>query len=249
MKNKLFCLLIVMALLSAPMALAQEQQMASVLTVHTKLGHGQHYEGLLAKIFAAFKKHGVDRPIQVSTSTSDPGAYSFLMMFSDWAEFGAINAKIQQAYASIPEVMQETQGTFTHSEQSIWAMRSDLAYQPAKPRIGAGEAGFTRLTFFYPHPEHALAFEGMMKEFQALNKKHGNPNATNAAALIMGGAEWPAYVVAGAGKSQADLFAEGAKWQGKMQAEWNALAAKAGPMLKHIEYSSSTPRPDLSYSP
>ena len=230
------------------MALAQEPQMASVLTVHTKLGHGPHYEAQLKKIFAAFKKHGVDRPIQVSTSTSDPGVYSFLSTFSDWADFGAFNAKIQQAYASIPEVMQETQGTFTHTEQSVWAFRPDLAYSPSNPRIGQGEAGFTRLTFFYPHPEHALEFEARMKEFLALNKKHGNPNATNAAALVMG-PEWPAYVVAGYGKDQADLYAEGAKWQGKMQAEWNALAAKAGPMIKRIEYSSSTPRPDLNYTP
>ena len=248
MRKKFLALLIMAALMIAPMALAQDQQLASVLTFHTKLEHAQHYEGLLKDIFAAFKKAGLQSPIQASTSMSDPGAYTFIVPFTSWTEFGDNNVKIGQAYASIPDVMQEVQGTFTHSEQSIWAVRPDLSYAPSTPRIAPGEGGFTRVTFFYPHPGQGAAFEALITEAIAVNEKHGNPNGFNVAQLAVG-AESPAYVVIVAGKNEADFFGENAKWQEKTESEMQAIVQKAGPMLRRIEYGSSIPRPDLSYTP
>ncbi len=248
MRKKFLALLIMAALMIAPVALAQDQQLASVLTIHTKLEHAQHYEGLLKDIFAAFKKAGLQSPIAASTSLSDPGAYTFIVQFTSWTEFGENNVKIGQAYASIPDVMQEIQGTFSHSEQSIWAVRPDLSYAPSEPRIAPGQGGFSRASFFYPHPGQGPAFEALIQDVTALNEKHGNPNGYNVAQLAVG-AEAPAYVLIVAGKNEADFFGEAAKWQEKMASVLLPVIQKAGPMLRRIEYSSSIPRPDLSYTP
>ena len=249
MCKRLFATLVLTVLIATPVALAQDPpQMVSVLTVHTKLGHQQHYEGLLADIWGAFRKAGLDVPIQVSSGVSAPGDYVFAVPISGLAQLDEVNAKVQSAYASIPKVMEEIQGTITHQDQSVWVARPDLSYSPSSARLSADEAAFTRVTFIYPHPEHALHFEGQLQKSAALRKKHGISDGTAVFQLVIG-ADAPAFAVLVNAKDEVDFAVAAAKTTEKLGAGWQAILQESGPMIRRLEYSTSAARPGLAFTP
>ena len=67
MKRPLFVFL-TMVLLTAPVALAQEEapQFLNVFTAHTTLGHQPEYEAAVKDLWAAMKKAGGDFPVFAS---------------------------------------------------------------------------------------------------------------------------------------------------------------------------------------
>ena len=144
--------------------------------------------------------------------------------------------------------MDSLQKTISHNDWEMWAARPDLSYVPAKPRLSPEEQMFTRIVFLRPHPQHALAFEEVMKEAAALRKKHGIGDASMAWQLAAG-ADGPAYALLISGKNEADFYAHSEATLEKMGADWQALSAKGGPMLRELSYSSTVLRPDLAYSP
>jgi len=249
MVKKLLAGSLLAALMVAPGAFAQDApELVNVLTVRTKLGQQQEYEALLKDIWGAFKKAGVEQSIFVSSSASEPGAYTFVTPFSTWTEFGELNAKINQGFSSIPMVMQKMASTYTHTETEVWAARPDLSYTPANPRLVPDEGKYTRISFFYPHPDKALNFESVVQKFNALNEKHGNTSGSAVFQLAVG-PDAPAYAVLIDGKDEADYFAEAAKFQQKTAAEAQAIIEGAGEILRRIEYEGTIPRLDLSYQP
>ena len=51
------------------------------------------------------------------------------------------------------------------------------------------------------------------------------------------------------GKDEADFYAQNAKDNAKMGAEWQASLDKSGPMLRRVEFQTLLERPDLNYMP
>ncbi len=237
------------ALAMTPMALAQEPPAAvSVLTVHTKLGQQPQYETSLKDIWAAFKKAGLTKPIFVGSGVSEPGVYTFAVPLANLSDMDSVNATIGQAYASIPSVMQKINTSVNSWDQEVWLARADLSYTPATPRVPDPEQGFTRIVFLYPYPDQVQAFEGVMKEANALRKKYNLGDATAAYSLSIG-SDGPAFAVLIGAKDEADFFVENAKALAKMAADWQPLMQKSGPMLRKIAYASEAARNDLGYTP
>lgn len=231
-----------------PVAFAQEAGMVRVIAAHVQFGHQQHYESVIPRMWEAFEEAGVTGPIFVSSGVSEPDVYTFVVPVASFAQLDANQAATSKAFASAGDVVAEIQGMTTGVDQSIWAMRPDLGYAPETPRVAETEAGFTHATFLYPHPGKALAFEGIIKEASELRKKHGITDAVAVGQLVIGDGG-PAYAVIIDAKDQADYYAHAAKVAEKMGEDWQALIAKAGPMLKGLENQSWTPRPDLAYQP
>ncbi|HVS13229.1 MAG TPA: hypothetical protein VMV46_04860 [Thermoanaerobaculia bacterium] len=238
------------AILLAPPALpAQEPPpLAAVYTVHTHLGHAAEYEAGLAGLWKAFAKAGVDKPVFVSSSLSEPGDYTFVIGHSSWADLDAWDQKTGAAMASAADAMASLQKMTRSDDWSLWRSRPNLSYVPENPRVTEAEEGFTRVVFLRPHPEHAGAFEELMKEVVALRKKHALTDAAYAWQL-WAGADGPAFAVLIPAKDEADFYTHQAQAMAKMGADWQALSAKAGSMLREISYGANRPRPDLAFTP
>lgn len=232
----------------APPLVAQDGGMVRVIAAHVQFGHQQHYESVIPRMWEAFKEAGVANPVFVASGVSDPATYTFVVPAANFAALDSGQAAAAKAYASATDVVAEIQEMTTGVDQSIWAMRPDLGYTPETPRIAESEAGFTHGTFLYPHPGKAQAFEGIIKEASELRKKHGITDAVAVGQLVIGDGG-PAYVVMTGAKDQADYYAHAAMTAEKMGEDWQALIAKAGPMLRGLENQSWAPRPDLSYQP
>lgn len=242
------CLALVLVPL-APAALAQDPPaMVRVLQVRTQLGHQPQYESTIPKLWDAFKKAGFSTPISVSAGVSEPGLYTFVAPLSKLADLDTQNEQANKAYAAATAVLAELQEMTVSQENSLWALRPDLGYVPATPRVSPEEAAFTRLVFAYPHPARVLEFEGFLKESAALRKKHGLDDAVNVGQLMFGG-DGPAFALLINAKSEADFVASNDKAVQKMGAEWQALLAKGGPTLRRVEIRSSAARPALGYQP
>ena len=99
----------------------------------------------------------------------------------------------------------------------------------------------------YARPEHALALEGVTREFGELSAKKGIRDPYGVFQNVTG--EGPVYGIRTQARSEADYHAQAEKNNVALGEEGNALRAKAGPMLKKIEMLSSVARPDLSYQP
>lgn len=248
MSKRILAWLTLATLIALPAAVAQDAGMVRVLDVHVQLGHQQHYESLIPQLWDAFKKGGVSFPVFVSAGVSDVGTYTFVVPFNSFADLDAQEQAVSKAFAGAPGVMGELQAISTGQDQSIWAMRPELTYTPETPRLAMEEQRFTRIALLYPHPAKAQEFETVLKEAAEVRKKHGIADGTTVAQLVIG-TDAPAYAVLIGAKDEADFHAQAAKSNEKMGADWQAIVAKGGPMLRKIEYSSMVERPDLNYQP
>ena len=234
-------------LLSGTAALAQQPGFVRVITTHVQLGHQQHCESLIPKLWEALKKAGGKDPIIVSAGVSDPGAYTFVIPMMSFADVDAQEKALQQAFSSVPDVTAELFGITNSVDDEIWAARPDLSYVATSPRLEMQEQGFTRLALLYPYPAQAQAFEAVLKERAALRKKHG-ADGVDVVQLVIG-RDGPAYAVLIGAKDEVDYYTQAAKEQQKMGAEWKASIDKAGPMLRRVEFVTLVPRPALYYQP
>jgi hypothetical protein len=243
------CAVSLAAALLAPVAIAQEAPpMVSVLTVRVQVGSQDDYETGLAEIWKAFKAKGFGAQIFVSTGVEEPGSYSFASPVASWAEFGERNAKIQAAYASIPEAMQKIDATVRSWTNEMWVARPDLSYRPAKPRLQDSEMGFSRIALLYAYPRHAAALDEAIKGSIALRTKHGTPTGTEVYELAMG-SDGPAFAVILGGKDAVDFYTQDAKDVAAMGADWEAYLRKIGPYVRRVELLTSNARTDLFFTP
>ncbi len=242
------CLLATFALLAAPALVAQEPQMYHVNVTRTQLGGAPDYEANLTKMFAAAAKAGFSAPIMMSVSVTNPGEYTGVVPFSSWGDLDKLYATWNKTIGENPGVLGKMSDISTSEETSIWTSRPDLSYVPAKARLTQEEEMFSRMAWVYPHPGHALAIEDMIKEFVAINKKHGIDTPFQVFQQIVG-SDGPVFGVATRGKDAADFHAHAAKNQAKTAADVQPLLAKMGPMMRKVEYTESTARPDISLQP
>jgi hypothetical protein len=240
------CLLV--ALLSGPAAIAQEGGFVRVITTHIQLGHQQHLESLIPKLWDAFKKAGVKSPSFVSAGVSDPSAYTFVMPMATLGELAAQEEAIGKAFGSVPDLTGEIFGITTSVDDEIWAARPDLSYVPASPRLQMTEQGFGRIALLYAVPGQTQALEAALKERNALRKKYGITDGMDAAQLIIG-RDGPVYALIIGAKDEVDFYTSNAKNTQKMGAEWQASLEKSGPMVRRVEFVTSAARPALSYQP
>ena len=244
--RKVHLVLCLAVLLATTGVIAQEQPLVSVLTVHVQLGQQQAFETGLRDLWTEFKKAGLARPIFVSGGVG--GEYSFAAQYSDWADFGVANGKIQTAYAGAPGVLGALTKTQTHTDWEMWAARPDLSHAPAAPRVADSDMTYTQVTLLRVHPEHTAAFEATLKEGMALRKKHSIGDAANTFQLAAG-ADAPAYAILVGAKDQADYHVQNAKNVETMGEGWQAYIAKLGPMMRNIENQPSFALPELAYQP
>jgi hypothetical protein len=240
--------ILLVALLAAAPVLGQEPGMLRVVTIHVQLGHQRHFESLVPKVWEALKKAGGKTQSFVSAGVSDPGAYTFVTPFTSFADLDAQERAFQQAFSSVPEVTAEVFGITTSVDDEIWLDRPDLGYQPASQRVPPDSQTFIRMALLYAQPSQTPALEAVLKDIAALRKKHGIGDAVGVAQLVIG-ADGPAYAVLVGAKDEADFYTQFAKDVQKMGAEWQATLEKAGPMLRRVEYVSSSTRPALDYRP
>ena len=237
-----------MALLAAAGAVAQETPMVRVITTHIQLGHQKHLESVLPKFWEAFKKAGATMPVFISAGVSDPGAYTWVIPMTSFADIGAQEQAFGKAFASIPEIAGEMFAMTTSVDDEIWASRSDLGYVPDSPRLQMTEQGFGRVALIYVQPAQTMAYEAILKERVAMRKKHGITDGYDVAQLIIG-ADGPAYAIISGAKDEVDFYAQNAKNTAKMGADWQASLEKSGPMVRRVEYVTSLARPALGYQP
>jgi hypothetical protein len=249
MRRKTFgvAALFLAALLAPPMALAQDG-MVRVITTHIQLGHQKHLESVIPKFWEAFRKAGATMPVFISAGMSDPGAYTWVIPMTSFADIAAHEQAFAKAFASNPELAGEMFAMTTSIDDEIWASRSELGYVPASPRLTMEQQSFMRLALIRVHPAHTLAFEAALKELAALRKKHGLTEGVDVAQMIIG-ADGPAYAVMIGAKDEADFYTQVAKDTAKMGAEWQAYLDKSGPMVRSVEFITSSSRPALFYQP
>jgi hypothetical protein len=236
-----------LALLCGVPVSAQEG-LVRVTTVRVQLGHQKHFESLIPKITEALKKLGDKHQYFVSAGVSEPGAYVFVTPIKDFADLGAQQKALMDAFASIPEVGAELDGITTSVDDEIWLDRPDLGYVPANQRVAPEAQMYTRVAILHAVPSQAMALEAVLKERAALRKKHGLTDAIGVAQLLIG-ADGPAYAVILGAKDEVDFYTQLNKDAQKMGAEWQASLDKAGPMVRSIEFATSTSRPALDYRP
>ena len=248
MKRPLFVFL-TMVLLMAPVTLAQEEapQFVNLFIAHTKLGHQPQYEAAVKDLWAALKKAGGDFPVFASQSTSSPGDYTFATLLSSLADMDAQGETFNKVFADNAAALAGLAQHSNGNESIVIARRPDLGFQPDNPRVPQDERNFARSTLLYASPEHALALEGVLKEYAELSAKKGIRDPYSVSQNLTG--EGPVYRIRTLARSEADYHAQAEKNNATLGEEGNALRAKAGPMLKKIEMSSSVRRPDLSYRP
>ena len=246
MLRKALLVLCLGALLATTAAVAQDQQLASVLTVHVKLGHQQDYDSSLMGLWKSFKKAGVDRPILVSNG--DGGTYSFVAFYSSWSDFAAANAKVQAGFAGASDVLPGLQKTLTHSDWEMWAARPDLSYVPDNPRVPDSDQTYTRVVLLRPHADHAVVLGETLKEGMALRKKHGIRDAASVFQLAAG-ANAPAFAILIGAKDEVDYHVQNAKNLEAMGDAWQTYVGKVGAMLRDFENQNFFARPDLAYQP
>ena len=238
-----------LAILSvASSTLAQDPPpLLSVYTEHVKLGHNADYETTVKELWAAMKKAGADFPVTASQSVSRPGDYTFVSPLSNMADMDHQNEAFGKAFAAMGSLMADFGKHSNGNESTVIAPRPDLSYGPASPRVAPADAGFARVMFLHPHPEHAMELEAAIKEFGELSKKKGITDGFGVYTPTIG--EGPVYAIRTVAKSEADFYAQQAKNEATMGAEGQALRERVGPMLQKIEYAAGVPRPDLSYQP
>jgi hypothetical protein len=235
-------------LFTAAAAVAQESPMVRVITTHVQLGHQQHMESLIPKLWEAFKKAGATMPVFVSAGVSDPGAYNFVVPMTSFGDLAAQEQAFGKAFASAPELTREMFGMTTSIDDEIWAARPDLGYVPATPRLQMAEMNFSRIAMIHVLPAQAQAFEGILEETSALRKKHGLTDVVDVAQLVIG-SDGPAYAVIIGAKDEVDFYTQNAKNLAKMGAEWQAILDRSGPMVRRVEFVTSVARRALDYQP
>jgi hypothetical protein len=236
-------------LLAGSAAVAQEQPaMVRVITQRVQLGQQQKFESLIPKLWDAFKKNGATLPVLTSAGVSEPGAYTFVIPFDSFAQLDAEEKAAGKAFSSAPELTGELFGVTLSVDDEIWLGRPDLSYAASSPRLAMEEQGFTQVVLLFAVPAQAPALEAALKELVALRKKHGIADSVDVAQMLIG-ADGPAYAVITTGKDQVDFYTQSAKNTAKMGAEWQAMLDKAGPMLRRVEFVTSSSRPALNYTP
>ena len=237
----------VVALASTP-AVAQEGGYVRVVTNRVQLGHQQHFESLLPKVWDVFKKAGVKSPSFVSRGVSDPSAFTFVMPLGSLADLSAMEEQLGKAFSAVPELTGELFGITTSFDDEIWAARPDLGYTPATQRVPMMELEFLRIALLYAMPGQIQGLEAELKARSEIRKKHDIPTAVTVVQLLIG-RDGPVYGLLMSGKDEADFYAQNAKDVAKMGAEWQASLDKTGPMLRRVEFQTMSERPDLNYMP
>lgn len=249
MKRKMAFLAVLMLLTAIPAALAQEQpRYVRIHEFKTKLGHGPEYEAGVKQLFAACAKAGLDYPIFGSVSVTNPGSYGFVIPMNSISDYDKQEPKLEAAFALAPEVMGQLSAITESNTSSIFAVRADLSYTPQTPRLAMQEQTFTRIAFLYPHYDQQQAFEGLLKDMAALYLKHNIGDGREVANVVFG-ADGPVYVSMQSAKSAADYYAASDKNREILGEAMQQIITRGGPMLRKIEYSEFTSRPDLSYMP
>ena len=159
-----------------------------------------------------------------------------------------LGVRVQSALGSIPTAAADFSKSITHSERALWAVRADLSYQPENPRLSAAERLYSRATIVYPYADRAQDYAAEVKKRIAKMKKRGIGDGIAVYQQVMGN-ELPAYGFLEAGKSEIDYLMAGEKFNKKMSAEFEAFSRTVRPMIRRIEYLSSTAMPDLGYTP
>ena len=106
------------------------------------------------------------------------------------------------------------------NESAVIALRPDLAYQPENPRIPESERSFARVTLLYARPEHALALEGVIREFGELSAQKGIRDPYGVFQNVTG--EGPVYGIRTQARSEADFYAQTEKNNMTLGEEGNA---------------------------
>ncbi|REJ85075.1 MAG: hypothetical protein DWQ36_14425 [Acidobacteria bacterium] len=242
----LVALLTVAALvLTAPMALAQEQPpMVRVVTVHTHLGHGPAFEAGMKKIAAAAAKMEKQHLGFVGMLTSQPGSYDLVFPMTGYADIAEQEATTQKLFAELGAQTAEMTAAVKGIDSAIYGWRGDLSFQPEDPRVSQDQAAFTRIVTLRPHLQHQMAFEAVLKKTMETRKKHGINDSIGVWQQMIG-PDGPAYVLLVDATSEADFYTNQAKAMEKMGADWAKLMDEVGPFLRGVEYATSVPRMDL----
>ena len=249
--KRLFSPILALTVLFASTASAQDAmpapQLLSIFTAHTKLGHGPQYEAAVKSLWVAMGKAGGQFPVFASQSTSTPGDYSFVTLLSSIGDMDTQGEMFEKAFAQDPGALAELAKHENGNDNDIVAMRSDLSYQAAEPRLSDDEAQFAYLTYLYAQSEHTQSIEAGITAFAALNKKLGINDRFGVFQNVTG--EGPVYIIRTLARSQADNFAQVDKNNAKLGEEGVAIRTRVAAMLSRIEYDSGVARPDLSYQP
>jgi hypothetical protein len=240
------------ASLAAPAAAQQDAQMPAmvrVLAFQTELGNPMAYETGIKDLYKGFEQAGVDFPIFGAVSMTNPGEYTFVMPMQSFADLDHQNQLIGKAMMGpSAAAMTQLNGMTVSSTEEIWMARPDLGYAPSNPRLSMEEGMLTHLALLRPTPEHAMALGDVIKKAAAAYKKHGIQDGFEVFELALG-ADGPAYAILTRAKDMADYYAQNAKNQQKMGADWQAILAQTGPMVRSVSFAADMSRPDLSFQP
>lgn len=248
--KKCFAWSLVLSVLATPCAWGQDAppSLVEIMVVEVPLGQVPQYEAAVKEVLAALGEAEFDRAAFASVSTSRPGEFTFGFPLTGYGDLPTLGSVQQALGAEGASLMAEITAASRSVDTSVWASRPDLSYQPSSPRVSPEEAGFTRIAFLRPHRGRELDFEAVVKEAGAVYGKHGVQDGLDVWQLTVG-ADGPAFAILTNARSEADYHAQAAKNQEKMADDWQAIVAKAGPMLRSIEFEGSVNRPDLSYQP
>ena len=248
--KRLFFTCLALPILAVPTACAPQDEAPAYLSVfiaHTKLGQSAPYEDAVKELWTAMKKAGADFPVFATQSTSNPGDYAFVTQLSSMADIDAQNATFEEVFGQDPSLGAGLDQNQNGHDNVIIALRPDLSYRPENPRLTEDEQKFSWITALYAKPEHALALEGLIKEFAELSASKEVSDGFGVALNVTG--EGPRYTIRTLARSEADYHAQNEKNNQLMGEEAVELRDKAGAMIHKIEYSSGLLRPDLSYQP
>lgn len=241
-------MLVVMALPLVAQDGPPDGQLYRIHTYRVSPGAGPAYEEGLKKLFAAYKKSGVDFPTFTSSSMSDPGSYTFVIPMSSMSDWDAQQQKLSAAWQTVPEVITELGGMSQGNDTAIVAFNKGLSYAPESPRVGAEERNFHTNFYLYVKPSEGQALQAVIQEFQALYKKKGIDTPFSVFGQVIG-ADSPLVVVRIGGKDAADFYAHQAKLQERLAADTPALAERLGRACRRMETQTMVTRRDLSYVP
>lgn len=159
--------------------------------------------------------------------------------------FGKVAEKAGKEYEAIQKGMA---GTYESETLGAVLLRTDLSYNPEKPRVKTEEMNFVWWNYYYIKSGKEKEAEEIAKEWQALWGSKKITDFFNVFQYFLG-PDIPAMVAAGGAKSEPDYYSQTEKNIKKMGDEYAALTKKTMDACRKFEQRTGTILRELSYIP
>lgn len=251
----------ILVLLSAPLtpAWAQSEQAnpPQLFLVHREtapLARQAEYEATAKAFVAALGEAGVGHDLVHFSALSGPElGYAYIVPLGNFAGMDDFTKNWSDVAEKVgPEkwarLAAESGAAMDHYGDTHFLLRPDLSYEPAQPRLKAGETHFIQFLFYYGVPGKEQDLEAVSREYAELFRKKGLSTRFRVYQAVSG-SDLPLYVVVEGARSEADYYENAEKTRTALGEEGMKLLQKAILPIRRVESMSAIPRPDLSYPP